>query len=74
MKPIAQKKCRSGAQKQAAMTTQVSELLKVGIIRELQYATWLANVVMVQKKDGRWRMCIDYTYLNKQSFPLPRHQ
>ena len=37
---------------------------------------WLANVVMVKKLNGKWRMCIDFTNLNKaclkDSFPLPR--
>ncbi|RDX85065.1 hypothetical protein CR513_33786, partial [Mucuna pruriens] len=44
-------------------------------IREVQYPSWLANVVMVRKANGRWRMCIDYTDLNqacpKDSYPLP---
>ncbi|RDY00614.1 hypothetical protein CR513_16179, partial [Mucuna pruriens] len=33
--------------------------------REIQYPTWLANVVMVRNPNGRWRMCTDYTDLNK---------
>ena len=40
------------------------------------YSDWLANVVLVQKKNGKMRMCIDFTNLNKacikDSFPLPR--
>lgn len=36
---------------------------------------WLSNVVMVRKPNGKWRMCIDYTNLNKacpkDRFPLP---
>ena len=45
-------------------------------IREVKYLEWLANVVVVPKKGGKWRVCIDYTDLNdpcpKDSFPLPR--
>jgi len=52
-KPVAQKKCKLGSQQQAAAATQVSELLKAGIVQEIQYATWLANFIMVQKKDKR---------------------
>jgi len=40
-------------------------LLDVGFIREIQYTTWLANVVLVKKNNGQWRMCVDYTDLNK---------
>jgi len=54
---------------------ETEKLLQVGIIREVQYTTWLANVVLVKKPSGKWRMCIDYTYLNKacpkDSYPLP---
>jgi hypothetical protein len=49
-------------------------LLKAGFIREVDY--WLANVVLVKKSNGKWRMCVDFTDLNKacpkDSFPLPR--
>ncbi|KAJ9536791.1 hypothetical protein OSB04_un000015 [Centaurea solstitialis] len=44
-------------------------------IREVKYPEWLANVVVVQKKNGKWRVCIDFTDLNKacpkDPFPLP---
>ena len=50
--------------------------MDVGFIREVKYPEWLANVVVVLKKGGKWRVCIDYTDLNdtcpKDSFPLPR--
>ena len=54
---------------------EVNNLLKAGFIREVKYSEWLANVVVVPKKGGKWRVCIDYTDLNdacpKDSFPLP---
>ena len=55
---------------------EVEELLTVGFIREVYYPKWFANIVMVKKSNGKWRMCVDFTYLNnacpKDSFPLPR--
>jgi hypothetical protein len=41
-------------------------LLDVGFIRELYYPSWLANVVMAKKKNGKWRMCTYFTDLNKR--------
>ena len=42
----------------------------------MHYPDWSANVVMVKKANGKWRICIDYTDLNKacpkDSFPLPK--
>ena len=56
--------------------SEVQKLLDAGVIREVQYPEWLANVVMVPKNNGSWRMCIDFTTLNKfcpkDEFPLPR--
>ena len=55
---------------------EVDNLLKAGFIREIKYLEWLANVVVVPNKGGKWRVCVDYTDLNntcsKDSFPLPR--
>jgi hypothetical protein len=54
----------------------VKRLLSAGIIREVTYPEWLANTVMVKKANGKWRMCISFTDLNKacpkDEFPLPR--
>jgi hypothetical protein len=55
---------------------EVKRLLSAGVIREVTYPEWLANTVMVNKANGKWRMCIDFTDLNKacpkDAFPLPR--
>jgi hypothetical protein len=49
---------------------------EAGFIKEVFHPTWLANPVLVKKKNGKWRMCVDYTSLNKAClkvpFPLPR--
>jgi len=49
--------------------------LSTGHIREIKYPEWLANVVLVKKANGKWRMCVDFTDLNKacpkDSYPLP---
>jgi len=49
--------------------------LKAGHNKEIQYPEWLANVVLVKKASGKWRMCVDFTDLNKagpkDSYPLP---
>ena len=52
------------------------KLKRVGAIKEVFYPEWLANTVMVKKKNGKWRVCIDFTDLNKaclkDPFPMPR--
>ena len=54
----------------------MNKLLAANFIREVYYPEWLANIVMVRKTNGKWRMCVDFTDLNnaylKDSFPLPR--
>ena len=50
-------------------------LLEAELIKEIQYLEWLSNVVVVPKKNDKWRVCVDYTNLNdaclKDTFPLP---
>jgi len=74
-KPVAQKKRRLGEEKRKAAMEEVQKLLNAGFIREIQYTTWLANIVLVKKSNGKWRMCTDYTDLNKacpkDAYPLP---
>jgi hypothetical protein len=59
-----------------AIAKEVAKLLKASFIEEMYYPDWLANVVLVKKSNGKWRICVDFTDLNKacseDSFPLPR--
>ena len=54
----------------------MQKLLAAGFIKEVSHPEWLANPVLVKKKNGKWRMCVDYTGLNKVCpkvpLPLPR--
>nr|KYP56876.1 Transposon Ty3-G Gag-Pol polyprotein [Cajanus cajan] len=74
-KPISQRCRKVGEERKAAIEVEVSKLLDARFIREVQYTTWMANVVMVRKPNGKWRMSIDYTNLNKaclkDAYPLP---
>lgn len=64
-----------GEERCKAAREEVDKLLKAQFIREVRYSTWLANVIMVKKANGKWWMCIDYTDLNKacpkEGYPLP---
>lgn len=66
---------RLGPDRAKAVQDEVVRLLKAGLIMEVQYPEWLANPVVVKKKNGKWRVCVDYTNLNKvcpkDSYPLP---
>ena len=73
--PVRQKRRKFAPERDAIINDEVKSLLGVGFIREVQYPEWLANVVVVKKKNGKWRVCIDFTDLNKSCpkdpFPLP---
>jgi hypothetical protein len=75
-KPIKQKERRYTPERREAIQLEVNKLLEAGFIRPVDYPIWLANPVLVEKPDGSWRMCIDYTSWNKACFkdeyPLPR--
>jgi hypothetical protein len=55
---------------------EVQRLLDAGFIREVTYSQWLANVMMVHKKNRKWRMRMNFTDLKKcclkDDFPLTR--
>ncbi|XP_004309961.1 PREDICTED: uncharacterized protein LOC101293841 [Fragaria vesca subsp. vesca] len=73
---VKQKRCAFNPEKYRAIQAEVQRLKEIKFIREVSYLTWVSNVVMVPKPNGKLRMCVDYTNLNKaypmDSFPLPR--
>ena len=59
-----------------AVRQEVTKLKQAGAIKEVFYLEWLANMVVVKKKSGKWRVCVDFTDLNracpKDPFPMPK--
>jgi hypothetical protein len=75
-KPKKQKLRKMSEEKIDVAKAEVQDLLDTGFIREVRYPQWLANIVMVRKKNEKWRMCTNFTDLNKccpkDDFPLAR--
>ena len=75
-KPIKQKRRSFAPERQKAINEEVGKLLQAGPIREVEYPEWLANVVLVKKANCKWRLCIEFTDINKacpkDNFPLHR--
>ena len=74
-KPVKQKRRSFAPERQKAINEEVSKLLQEKAIMEVEYHERLANVVLVKKVNGKWRLCIDFIDINracpKDSFPLP---
>ncbi|XP_072088112.1 uncharacterized protein [Arachis hypogaea] len=74
-RPVAQKKRNLGTEKRLTSMDEAKKLIDANFIREIRFTTWLANIVMVKKHNGKWRMCVDFTDLNKacpkDAYPLP---
>ena len=74
--PKKQKPKRSNREHVKAMKSEVHRLQKAGAIKEIYFPKWLANIVVVKKKNGKWRVCVDFTNLNrtcpKDPFPMPK--
>ena len=74
--PVKQNRRSFAPKRQKAINEEVEKLVQARAIREVEYPEWLANVVLVKKANGKWRLCIDFTDVNracpKDSFPLPR--
>jgi hypothetical protein len=63
-------------EKRRAIGEEIHKMMAAGFIKEVFHPEWLANPVLMKTKGGKWRMCVDYTGLNKAcpkvSYPLPR--
>ena len=73
--PKKQKMRRSAKEHVEAVRQEVEKLKEAGAIKEIFFPEWLANTVVVRKKNGKWRVCVDFTNLNraflKDLFPMP---
>ncbi|XP_013601334.1 uncharacterized protein LOC106360233 [Brassica napus] len=74
-KLIRQKRRKLGPDRSKAVNEEVERLLGADSITEVRYPEWLANQVVVKKKNRKWHICVDFTDLNKacpkDSYPLP---
>jgi hypothetical protein len=75
--PKRQHLCRFADDRRDAINKELAKLLVASFIREVFHPEWLANSILVRKKNtNEWRMCVDYTDLNKHCpkdpFGLPR--
>lgn len=76
VRPMKQRARQHSTEKQAFIVQETHKVEAAGTIREVRYPEWLANPVVVPKKGGKERMCVDFTNVNKaypqDPFPLPR--
>ena len=74
-KPVRQKKRMFAPESDNAIKEEVQKLTIAKFTQEVYYPDWLANVVMVKKANGKWRIYVDFTDLNKayskDDYPLP---
>ena len=75
VRPVLQRRRKFNDERRQVVRKETQKLLSAGHIRDIQYLEWLANVVLVKKASGKWRMCVNFTDLNKaclkDSYPLP---
>jgi hypothetical protein len=74
-RPFQQRAWQIKAEVLEEVKKEVEKMLAAGFIRPCRYAEWISSVVPVQKKDGRWRICVDFRDLNratpKDEYPMP---
>jgi len=75
VRPVRQRRRKFNEERRQVIKEETKKLLSADHIREIQYPECLANMVLVKKANGKWRMCVDFTDLNKaflkDSYPLP---
>jgi len=75
VRPVLQRRRKFNEERRQFVREETEKLLRAGHIREIQYPEWLTNMVLVKKANEKWRMCVDFTDLNKacpkDSYPLP---
>ena len=62
--PKKQKPRKAAKEHVEAIKQEVKKLKEARAIKEIFFLGWLANTVVVKKKNGKWRVCVDFTDLN----------
>jgi len=70
-KPVKQRLHRFDEEKRKIIGEEIHKLLTAIFIKEDHHPDWLANPILVKKKNGKMRMCVDYTSLNKACLKVP---
>ena len=74
-KPIRQPQRRMNPNLREIVKEELQKLLNVNFIYPISDSQWVSPLVIIPKKNGKWRVCIDYRELNKATlkdhFPLP---
>ena len=75
-RPVKQKVRKQALERKEFIIEEIRKLEEAVLVRGVFHPTWFANPVVVRKATGKWRLCIDYTDINKacpkDPFPLPR--
>ncbi|GKD76074.1 hypothetical protein Tco_1334356, partial [Tanacetum coccineum] len=71
IEPVKQKKRSLAPERIKEIHKEVEELMKASILREVKYQTWVSNPVMVKKDNEKWMLCVDFTDINNDCYPLP---
>jgi uncharacterized protein YqgQ len=64
-KPVKQRPCHFDQDKKDVIKREIARLLDAGFIKKVYHPNWLANFILVPKKNKDWRICVDYKDLNK---------
>jgi len=74
-RPFQQRARQMKAEVLEEVKKEIEKMLEAGFIRPCRYAEWISSIVPVEKKDGRWRVCVDFRDLNratpKDEYPMP---
>jgi hypothetical protein len=74
-KPIRQRQYRMNPKYSLMVKEEIDKLLECGFIYPVPYSEWVSPIVVVSKKNGKLRICVDFRRLNnvtrKDYFPLP---
>jgi hypothetical protein len=65
VKPVKQAQRRMNPVRSIPVNTEVDKMETAGLIEPCDYSSWLSNIVVVRKKSGQIRVCVDLRDVNK---------